>query len=160
MKLFLSIFSPLLCFVILGAHLSHLISVWDNIPSSISLMYSDDNPNQTGSKLLLFLLPVLTVILWIFLQFLRSIRKKFNYINLTDENKVLQYNAMNIMLISIQTLSLAGLICINEAFLRNTLEINSGLFETSASILLILCVVPPIIIAIWSKTSFKEKRTL
>lgn len=160
MKLFLSIFSPLLCFVILGAHLSHLISVWDNIPSSISLMYSDDNPNQTGSKLLLFLLPVLTVILWIFLQFLRSIRKKFNYINLTDENKVLQYNAMNIMLISIQTLSLAGLICINEAFLRNTLVLHAGLVETSAIILLVLCVVPPLIIAIWTRTSFKEKRTL
>lgn len=67
---------------------------------------------------------------------------------------------MNLMLMSIQTLSFAGLMCINEAFLRNTLEINSGLFETSASILLVLCVVPPIIIAIWSRTSFKEKRTL
>lgn len=160
MKLFLSIFSPLFCFVILGAHLSHLISVWDNIPSSISLMYSGENPNQNGSKLLLFLLPVLTVILWIFLQFLRSIRKKFNYINLTEENKFLQYNAMNMMLMSIQTLSFAGLICINEAFLRNTLELNAGLFETSAIISLVLCVVPPIIIGSWSRTSFKEKRTL
>lgn len=160
MKLFLSIFSPLLCFVILGAHLSHLIFVWDNIPSSISLMYSGENPNQTGSKLLLFLLPVLTVILWIFLQFLRSIRKKFNYINLTEENKVSQYNAMNMMLISIQTLSFVGLMCINEAFLRNTLELNARLFETSAIILLVLCVVPPLIIAIWARTSFKEKRTL
>lgn len=148
MKLFLSIFSPLLCFVILGGHLSHLIFVWDNIPSSISLMYSGENPNQTGSKLLLFLLPVLTIILWIFLQFLRFIRKKFNYINLTEENKVSQYNAMNMMLISIQTLSFVGLMCINEAFLRNTLELHAELFETSAIILLVLCVVPPIIIAI------------
>lgn len=53
MKLFSSIFSLLLGFVILRAHLSHLISVWDNIPSSISLMYSGENPNQTGLKLLL-----------------------------------------------------------------------------------------------------------
>lgn len=117
-------------------------------------------PNQTGSKLLLFLLLVLTVILWFFLHFIGAIRKKLNYINLTDENKVSQYNAVNIMLISIQTLSFAGLICINEAFLRNTLELHAGLFETSASILLVLCVVPPIIIAIWARTSFKEKRTL
>lgn len=156
MRSLFSVLTPLVCLIMLGAHLSHLISVWDKIPDSILLMHSGEGSNQTGPKELLFAVPVIAVLLWFFIFYLKSIRKKFNYVNLTEENKDLQYKAMSIMLMSVQTLSFIGLISINESFLRDILNLSSTIFETAAIVFLILCAVPPIILAIWSKTVLKE----
>ncbi|WP_026859853.1 hypothetical protein [Jeotgalicoccus psychrophilus] len=157
MNFLFSLLNTLLCLIILGAHLLHLISAWDNIPDSILLMYSGDSPSQSGPKELLFVTPLLAILLWLLIHFLRFIRKKFNYVKLTEENKDLQYNAMNTMLMSIQTLSCIGLISLNESFLRDTLNLSSNLYATAAIVFFVLCIVPPIALAIWPRTALSRK---
>lgn len=152
----LSLSSFFLCVTILGAHLVHLIFVWNQIPGTIYLMYSGETPSQSGPKELLFLVPALTVFLWLVILFLRTKKEKFNYINLTEYNKQMQYKAMDIMLVSIQTLSFIGLISINESFLRDTLNLSSELYTTIGLVLIILCAVPPIILAVWSRTALNK----
>lgn len=156
MKVFSAI-TTLLCFIILGAHLFHLVSVWELIPSSIFFMYSGDSPSQSGPKELLLLIPVLSIILWLFMYFLIFIRRKFNYINLTEENKESHYFAMAVMLYSLQILSFTALISLNESFLHDTLGIHSSLYENLAIVLFFACIIPPIVLAIWSRTSMHIK---
>ena len=83
----LSLLSFFLCVTILGAHLVHLIFVWNQIPGTIYLMYSGETPSQSGPKELLFFVSALTVFLWLVILFLRTKKEKFNYINLTENNK-------------------------------------------------------------------------
>lgn len=146
-----------LCATALTAHLLHLISLWGKIPGTVFLMYSGDSPSQSGPKELLFLVPALAILLWLVILFIRTKKEKFNYINLTEDNKELQYKAMDTMMVSIQILSFIGLISINESLLRDALSIDSELYTTIGLILIILCTAPPITLAIWSITAFKKR---
>lgn len=152
----LSLSNFFLCTAILSIHILHLISVWNTIPDTIFLMYSGETPSQTGPKELLFLVPALALLLWLVILFLNSKKEKFNYINLTEKNKKIQYKAMDRMLVSIQILSFIGFISINESFLRDTLGLNSAFYITAGLVFAILCAVPPIIWTIWSRTALNK----
>lgn len=119
-------------------------------------MYSGETPSQSGPKELLFLVPALALLLWLAILFLRTKKEKFNYINLTEKNKKIQYKAMDRMLLSIQILSFIGLIGINESFLRDTLGLNSAFYTAAGLVFVILCAVPPIVLAIWSRTALNN----
>lgn len=152
MKSLFSVTNILLCLIVLITHLFHLISIWEDIPNTIGILYSDDKPSQFGPKELLFIIPALSIILWIIIIYLKSIRKKFNYVNLTTENKESQYSAMYIMLTLIQTLSFIGCIWLNESFLRDAIGIDVNFYFTMSIISFSLCVFLPILLFIWSIT--------
>ncbi|MGM0843698.1 MAG: DUF1648 domain-containing protein [Bacillota bacterium] len=113
-------------FIALLLNLMHVIMVWTEIPSSISIHFINGEPDRWGSKLFLLIMPLVGLLLWWLLGKLAKHPEKFNYINLTDKNREKQYKMTGKVMVLIQNLSLLAFVLANEEFLRNAAGSNSS----------------------------------
>jgi hypothetical protein len=134
---------PFFSFVVLFCHLIHLIVVWTEIPSNISIHFINGEPNKWGSKLFLLVMPPIGLLTWWLLGKLTKHPEKLNYINLNDKNRKIQYKMTQKIMVATQNLAFLTFIFANESFLMNALGSNNEtiFFVLSiASIVLILLV--------------------
>ncbi|WP_079710289.1 hypothetical protein [Paraliobacillus ryukyuensis] len=133
-------------------HGYHLLSLWSDIPSQVALHVSDDELEDLGPKFLLFLMPASSIFLWLLLGFFGRKPESWNYINLTEENKHIQYaKAKNVMFI-LQYVGATSLIVANEALLRNAVGMDTVLPNVIAITLIVICFIAPIYQLVWATT--------
>ncbi|WP_153017237.1 hypothetical protein [Alkalihalobacillus trypoxylicola] len=129
-------------------HGGHLFMVWSQLPSILEPHEMD----QGISKYVLFILPILSLFSWYFLSLLAKNPQKLNYVNLTENNKEVQYtNAIKLMTL-LKGFSSLALVALNEGFLRDMLGMNSSIFISVSIILLILCGIVSILFLFWAAT--------
>ncbi|KYG31942.1 hypothetical protein AZF04_03975 [Alkalihalobacillus trypoxylicola] len=122
--------------------------VWSQLPSILEPHEMD----QGISKYVLFILPILSLFSWYFLSLLAKNPQKLNYVNLTENNKEVQYtNAIKLMTL-LKGFSSLALVALNEGFLRDMLGMNSSIFISVSIILLILCGIVSILFLFWAAT--------
>ncbi|MCR8848060.1 DUF1648 domain-containing protein [Rossellomorea sp. SC111] len=135
---------------ILFYHIVHLFSLWSEVPRTIPIHFSKGEPDQWGSKYLLFIMPVVSILIWFFMGLLAKRPEKLNYVNLTEENKHRQYVKAEKGMVVIQYLSLMIFEFANEAFLRNAVGMDSSLPFSIALALMAICFLAPIYHLFWA----------
>ncbi|WP_269078924.1 DUF1648 domain-containing protein [Planococcus halocryophilus] len=75
-----------------------MFTQWDSLPEKVPVHYNEmGNVNRLGNKEELFLLPLLGTILWVVLTILEKYPHLYNYLNLTNDNRVTQYKNGKLM---------------------------------------------------------------
>ncbi|RCW76945.1 DUF1648 domain-containing protein [Saliterribacillus persicus] len=109
-------------------HAFHLLYLWSDIPNQIAIHFSSGKPDNWGSKFILFIMPAVSVLIWYLMGLLVKNPEKLNYINLTEENKEIQYSKAEKVTLLIQYLGSIAFIFANEALLRNSVEMGSRFY--------------------------------
>ena len=135
-------------------HVFHLLYLWSEIPNQIAIHFSSGKPDNWGSKFILFIMPAISVLIWFLMGLLVKNTDKLNYINLTEENKEIQYSKAEKVTLLLQYLSSITFIFANEALLRNSVEMESFMPLSIAIVLLTICFIAPIYLLFWA-TSLK-----
>ena len=117
-----------LSLILLGYHLIHLFLLWTDVPGNIVIHFENGEPDNWGSRYFLLIMPVIGLLIWWLLGKLTKYPEKLNYINLTDENREIQYKMSCRVLWIIQNLSFITFILGNEAFLRYATGDNDNTF--------------------------------
>lgn len=73
-------------------HSFHLFYLWSEIPIQIPIHFSNDTPDNWGSKYFLLLMPVIGLLISFLIGLLAKKPEKLNYVNLTEENKRTQFS--------------------------------------------------------------------
>ncbi|WP_058306310.1 DUF1648 domain-containing protein [Gracilibacillus massiliensis] len=131
-------------------HAFHLLYLWSDIPNQIAIHFSRGKPDNWGSKFILFMMPAVSVFIWYLMGVLVKNPEKLNYINLTEENKEIQYSKAEKATLLIQYLGSITLIFANEALLRNSVEMDSILPFSIAIVLLAICFIAPLYLLFWA----------
>jgi len=105
-----------------------LFLLWTDVPGNIVIHFANGEPENWGSKYFLLIMPVIGLLIWWLLGELTKYPEKLNYINLTDENREIQYKMSCRVLWIIQNLSFITFILGNEAFLRYAIGDNDNTF--------------------------------
>ncbi|MFI8575331.1 DUF1648 domain-containing protein [Rossellomorea aquimaris] len=142
----------LLSTTILLYHTFHLFYLWSEIPDTIAIHFSKGEPDQWGSKYFLFIMPIVSILIWFFIGLLAKKPEKLNYVNLTEENKKVQYVKAEKVMVFIQYMGAVTIIFANEAFLRNAVGMESGFPFSIAIVLLAICFMAPIYHLFWAAT--------
>ena len=133
-------------------HGFNLIYLWSDIPNQIAIHYSNGEPDNWGTKFILFIMPIISVLIWFFMGLLVKSPEKLNYVNLTEDNKKNQYSKAEKVTLLIQYFGSTTFILANEALLRNAIGMESTLPFSIAIILLAMCFIAPIYLLFWSAT--------
>lgn len=148
LKITLSIISiSIFCY-----HIFNLIFFWTTISDSIAVHFTNDTPDNWGAKYILFILPLLSVVVWFLLRIAIKKPEKLNYVNLTKENKEIQFSRTEKVMILLQNFSFLSLIFANEAILRFSVGMESNVPFVTSLVLLALCFITPIYLFIWAAT--------
>ncbi|PAE81000.1 hypothetical protein CHH77_15205 [Shouchella clausii] len=135
---------------ILIYHLTTLVIAWSDIPNQIAIHYLNGIPDKYGPKYLLIVIPLIGVLIWFLLGILVRKPEKFNYINLTEANKDLQYMKARRIMSVIQNTSFIMLLFVNKAFIRGAMGLEYS-FQLSISLLLLaICGLTPLYFLIWA----------
>lgn len=137
---------------ILFYHGFNLFYLWSDIPNQIAIHFSNGQSDNWGSKLLMFVMPVISIFIWIFMQIVVRKPEKLSYVNLSEKNKKIQYLKAEKVLVLIQYLASIALIFANEAFLRSAVGIDTRLPLAIAIFLLTICFIAPLYLLIWAAT--------
>jgi hypothetical protein len=133
-------------------HIFNLLSLWTTIPDSIAIHFTNDTPDNWGSKYILFIMPILSIFVWFLIGILVKKPEKLNYVNLTEVNKEIQFSRAEKVMILIQNFSFLFFILANEAFLRYSVGMESNIPFVTSLTLLALCLIAPIYLLIWAAT--------
>ena len=133
-------------------HGFNLIYLWSDIPNQIAIHFSNGKPDNWGTKFILFIMPIISVLIWFFMGLLVKSPEKLNYVNLTEDNKKNQYSKAEKVTLLIQYFGSTTFILANEALLRNAIGMESTLPFSIAIILLAMCFIAPIYLLFWSAT--------
>lgn len=137
---------------ILLYHAFHLFYLWSEIPNTIAIHFRKGEPDQWGSKYILFIMPVVSIITWFLIGLVVKIPEKLNYVNLTEGNKEIQYARAEKVMVIIQYMGAVTFIFANEAALRNAVGMESGLPFSMAIVLLCICLITPVYHLFWAAT--------
>ncbi|MBW3112422.1 DUF1648 domain-containing protein [Bacillus sp. MCCB 382] len=137
---------------ILIYHAFHLFSLWPEIPATIAIHFSHGEPDYWGSKYILFLMPIVSLLIWFLIGFLVRNPEKLNYIHLTEENENIQYEQAERVLVLIQYLGSLTFVFSNEALLHEAVGMESSWPFSIAIVLLGICFVTPIYHLFWAAT--------
>ncbi|MGG1629530.1 DUF1648 domain-containing protein [Rossellomorea sp. NRS-1567] len=137
---------------ILLYHAFHLFYLWSEIPDTIAIHFSKGEPDQWGSKYILFIMPIVSILTWFLIGLFVKKPEKLNYVNLTEENKEIQYIKVKKVMLVIQYLGTITFAFTNEAALRNAVGMESGLPSSIAIVLLCICFIAPIYHLFWAAT--------
>ncbi|MDQ0205388.1 DUF1648 domain-containing protein [Alkalicoccobacillus murimartini] len=118
---FLQFFSwgTLLVFLI---HVGYLIYFWPILPAEIPINYGAGGPDSWGSKALLCIMPGIGVVMWLFIHLISLNPEEFNYINLTEENKHLQFKMGRKLSIVVKNCTVLLFIFGNQGMLAGALN--------------------------------------
>lgn len=133
-------------------HIFNIVSLWATIPESIAIHFTNNTPNNWGSKYTLLLMPILSIFVWFLIDLLVKKPERMNYVNLTEANKEIQFARAEKVMILIQNFSFLFFILANESFLRNTVGMESNIPFVISLTLLALCFIAPIYFLIWAAT--------
>lgn len=147
-KLILTIFS----IAILFYHGLNLYYFWSDIPNEIAIHFSNDKPDQWGSKYFLVIMPILSILFWFLIGIIARKPETLNYINLTEKNKEIQYLKAERVLLFIQNIGSVTFIFTNEAFLRSAAGMETTVPLFIAIALLVVCLIAPLYLLIWAAT--------
>ncbi|MHA7136664.1 DUF1648 domain-containing protein [Rossellomorea arthrocnemi] len=142
----------LLSTTILLYHTFHLFYLWSEIPDTIAIHFNKGEPDQWGSKNILFIMPIVSTLIWFLIRLLAKKPEKLNYVNLTEGNKKIQYVKAEKVMVLIQYMGAVTFIFANEAFLRNAVGMESRLPFSIALGLLCICFIAPIYHLFWAAT--------
>lgn len=137
---------------ILCYHIFNLFYFWADIPKRIAIHFTIDTPDNWGPKYFLYMMPILGIFIWFLIGLLVKNPEKLNYINLTEENKEIQFSRTGKVMIMIQNLSFISFILANEALLKYAVGIGSSLPFIISLTLLAICFIAPIYLLIWAST--------
>lgn len=144
----------LLAIIVFGYHFFNLISLWSTIPSKIAIHFTNDTPDQWGSKYVLFILLFLSFLIWYFMnlliKYLIKSPHKMNYINLTEANKTTQFVRSQKMVILLQFCIFICLIFANEALLNYSADLDYTIAFSISLTFLGLCVILPFYNLFWA----------
>lgn len=143
----LAILSTLLFF----GHCFILLSYWPEIPQEITIQ-----SNDTESKWLLWLLPMLAVGLWFFIHILTRQPERLNYIGLTEENKHVMYAKGRRMSLILKNSGSLSLLFANQAFLHSVVDQSETMPLIMTAILGLITVLYPVYFLVWSVLSHKK----
>lgn len=143
----LAILSTLLFF----GHCFILLSYWPEIPQEITIQ-----SNDTESKWLLWLLPMLAVGLWFFIHILTRHPERLNYIGLTEENKHVIYAKGRRMSLILKNSGSLSLLFANQAFLHSVVDQSEAMPLIMTAILGLITVLYPVYFLVWSVLSHKK----
>ncbi|CAN7527644.1 DUF1648 domain-containing protein [Rossellomorea sp. LjRoot5] len=135
---------------ILIYHVFHLFSLWSEIPNTIPIHFSKGKPDHWGSRYFLFIMPAVSLVIWFLIGLVVKKPEKLNYVNLTEENRQLQYVKAEKGMVVIQYLGSLVFVCANEATLRNAVGMESSLPYSIAIMLLAICFFVPIYHLFWA----------
>ncbi|WP_430787406.1 DUF1648 domain-containing protein [Virgibacillus flavescens] len=133
-------------------HGFHLFYLWPDIPSQIAIHFSNGEADNCGSKYFLFVMPIISILIWLLVQLLVRKPEKLNYINLTEKNKKIQFLKVKKVLLVIQYLGSITFIFLNEAFLRSSVGMETSLLFSVGIVLLSICLIAPLYLLIWAST--------
>ncbi|MCA1054101.1 DUF1648 domain-containing protein [Rossellomorea aquimaris] len=133
-------------------HVYAMLHLWSDIPPRIAIHFSDGEPDEWGTKHVLFIMPIVSILFWLLLQKVSSKPEIFNYIHLTEENKKIQYSRAEKVLLLVQNLGFMALIFANEAFLGSAAGMETSFPFSIAIILLGICFIAPICLFVWALT--------
>jgi len=133
-------------------HGINLIYLWGDIPNQIAIHFSGGSPDNGGPKTILFILPVISFLFWISIGLLIRNPEKLNYVNLTEENREVQYSKVGKGMLLIQNFGFIFLILVNEAILNNAVGEEFSLPFTIAIALLVMCFLIPFYLLFWAAT--------
>ncbi|WRP07441.1 DUF1648 domain-containing protein [Rossellomorea aquimaris] len=137
---------------ILFYHTFHLLYLWSEIPNTIAIHFNKGEPDHWGSKYILFIMPIVSVLTWLLIGLLVKKPENLNYVNLTEENKEIQYIKAKKVMLVIQYLGSLTFVSANEAALRNAVGMDSRLPFSIAVVLLCICFIAPIYHLFWAAT--------
>ncbi len=135
---------------VFSVHMIFLLLAWDNIPSKIGIHYTNGKADGFGSKYVLFLLPVISLITWASLGFVKKRPEKLNYLNLTEQNKEIQYMKGKQLMTHLPYFTALSIVFMNDSFLKEAMGENHTAQLTIAITLVGICVLMPFIYMIWS----------
>ena len=133
-------------------HGFNLIYLWSDIPNQIAIHFSNGEPDNWGSKFILIIMPIVSVLIWFFMGLIVKKPEKLNYVNLTEDNKKTQYSKAKKVTLLIQHFGSMTFIFANEALLRNAIGMESNLPFSIAIVFLAICFISPIYLLFWSTT--------
>ncbi len=139
----------LISFSIFCYHIFNLFHLWSDIPSQITIHFTDGEP---GSKFFLFVMPIISVFIWFLVGLFVRNPEKLNYVNLTEENKDIQYSRTQSVMILIQNVSFMTFIFANEALLDNAVGMESSLPIAISIVCLVICFIAPLYLLVWAAT--------
>ncbi|TXC92719.1 DUF1648 domain-containing protein [Metabacillus litoralis] len=125
-------FKFLLSFISMGILVYHLINLfllWSDIPDRIAIHFTNDVPDNWGSKFFVLIMPIIGLLLWWLIGLFTKHPEKLNYINLTAKNREKQYNMSKNIMIFIQHLVLIISILANESFIRYSVGIENSVLN-------------------------------
>jgi hypothetical protein len=133
-------------------HGFNLFYLWSDIPNQIAIHFSNDQPDNWGSKYFLLIMPIISILFWLLLQLLVRKPEKLNYVNLTERNKEIQFLKAEKVMLLIQSLGSISFLFANEAFLRSAIGMEITLPLSIAIVLLAICMIAPLYLLFWSAT--------
>lgn len=145
-KITLSIISIL----IFGYHIFNLFYLWSDIPSQIAIHFTGKTSDNWGSKYFLFVMPVLSILIWFLIGLLVKNPEKMNYVNLTEANKEIQFARAGKVMLLIQNLGFIAFVMANEALLRNAAGLESAFPFAVSLFLLAICLIAPFYLLFWA----------
>jgi hypothetical protein len=137
---------------ILIYHGFNIFHLWSDIPNQIAIHFSNEQPDNWGSKYFLFIMPIISFFFWLLIQILIRKPEKLNYVNLTEKNKEIQYLKAEKVMLLIQYLGSITFIFANEAFLRSAVGMETTLPLSIAIVLLAVCIISPLYLLFWGAT--------
>lgn len=146
----LSKFLALVSIIALIGHIIHLVVAWADVPDEIAIHFTNGEPDGWGPKFMLLIMPVIGLLIWWLLGLLEKHPDKLNYINLTDNNRDMQYNMAKKVIIVIQHLAFLTFLSANEAFLLYAIDANTTIFIVLSIALLVFIPIVLIYNLIWA----------
>ncbi|KGR74338.1 DUF1648 domain-containing protein [Ureibacillus manganicus] len=131
-------------------HGFNLLSLWSDIPNEIAIHFSNNQSDNWGSKYLLIIMPIISILFWFLIQLVVRNPENLNYINLTEENKEIQYAKAKKVMLLIQYAGAITFIFVNEAFLRSAVGMDTTLPIIIAIVFLASCIIAPIYLLFWA----------
>lgn len=131
-------------------HLVNLFLFWEDIPNRIAIHFTNDEPDNWGTKYFLLIMPFIGVLTWWLIGLLTKRPDKLNYINLTEYNREKQYKKAKKIIILNQNLFFILFILANEAFLRYVIDKENSLFLFLPISLLVVALLSSFYHLIWA----------
>ncbi|MEI2664121.1 DUF1648 domain-containing protein [Rossellomorea sp. LJF3] len=128
----------------------HLIILWSEIPNTIPIHFSNGKPDHWGSKYFLFIMPAVSLVTWFLIGLVVNKPEKLNYVNLTEENKQIQYVRAEKGMLLLQYLGSMVFVFASEAALRNAVGMEGTLPLSIAISLLAICILAPMYHLFWA----------
>ncbi|MEK4564382.1 hypothetical protein MKX54_06900 [Alkalihalobacillus sp. FSL R5-0424] len=142
---FLGTSLAIISIILFIGHIFILLTYWPELPQEIPIQ-----SNETESKWLLWLLPMLAIGIWLFLNILTRHPERLNYIGLTEGNRHIMYTKGRRMSLILKHSGTLCLLFANQAFLHSVTEQSQLLPLTMTIVLGIITILYPVYFLVWS----------